>query len=100
MHRQEVILTIDANVLKEGERRWVKKAQVHSVPLLTFPINIPVGVFYIKKCGTEADVIVRLDRIYKFLQCCTNCPQQAIESGTYPVCTVWCKECFFSQKSS
>ena len=92
-------LTTDANVLKEGEGRWVKKAQVHSVQLLTFPIVIPVKICYINKRGMEADVIIRLDRIYQLLQSCTNCLQQAIESGTPPVCTVWCKERFFSQKS-
>ena len=79
---------------KERGRLWVKEAEVHSVQLLTFPIDIPVGVLFIDKCGTEADVTLRLDRIYKFLQCCTNCLQQAIENGTQPVCTVWCKECF------
>ena len=72
----------------------MKEIEVRSVQLLTFPIDIPVGVFFINKCGTEADVTLRLDRIYQFLQCCTNCLQQAVESGTQPVCTVWCKECF------
>ena len=72
----------------------MKEAQVHSVQLLTFPTDIPIGVFYSYKCGTEADIIVRLNIIYQFLQCCTNCLQQAIESGTNPVCTVWSKECF------
>ena len=64
-------LRIGVNVLKEGERRWAKKLKSTQFSSSHFQLEIPipVGVFYINKCGTQSDVIVRLDRIYQFFQC-------------------------------
>ena len=59
---------------KKGERRSVKEARVHSVSSSHFQLTYLYEYFIcINKCGTEADVIVRLDIMYLFLQCCTNC---------------------------